>query len=134
LESAPCLAMYLRFVVAQLDPRSEEPAGIFHAFYQLRSQGSLHPYEEERSHLIRDWFNENLAVPIGFTRATRPFYRHPRRTICWFKDSAREHLEWAWSMVAILEDHQVHVRMLKSDRVGYIVYEDAHQILAAPFP
>lgn len=33
----------------------------------------------------------------------------------------------------MLENHGVAVRMLKADRVGYVVYEDDYQIVAEPF-
>ena len=33
----------------------------------------------------------------------------------------------------MLENHGVHVRNLKAKRVGYVVYEDEHQIVAQPF-
>ena len=36
-------------------------------------------------------------------------------------------------MVTILEDHGVSVQMLKTERVGYVVYEDAYQVVAEPF-
>jgi len=36
-------------------------------------------------------------------------------------------------MVYILEQHNVYVRVLKTDRPGYIVYEDEHQVVAEPF-
>jgi hypothetical protein len=36
-------------------------------------------------------------------------------------------------LVVIPEHHGISVRMLKADRVGYIVYEDDFQIVAEPF-
>ena len=36
-------------------------------------------------------------------------------------------------LVAILETHGVAVRMLKAQRVGYVVYEDEYQVVAEPF-
>jgi hypothetical protein len=36
-------------------------------------------------------------------------------------------------VVAILQNHGVSVRMLKTDRIGYVVYEDEYQIVAEPF-
>jgi len=36
-------------------------------------------------------------------------------------------------MVALLKRHDVPVRMIKSDRPGYVVYEDGFQIVAVPF-
>jgi hypothetical protein len=125
--------MYLRFVVAKKDQESARELGIFQAFAHLRDVGELYSYEEEQHDRIRRWFNEHLERPTRFTASKPPFYRKPHRAICWFKDSARDHLGWAWSMVAILQYHQIPVRMLKSERVGYVVYEDEYQIVAEPF-
>jgi len=36
-------------------------------------------------------------------------------------------------MIAILENHGVHVRTIKTVRPGYVVYEDEFQVVAAPF-
>jgi hypothetical protein len=33
----------------------------------------------------------------------------------------------------MLENHGVSVQMLKTERVGYVVYEDEYQIVAEPF-
>jgi hypothetical protein len=35
-------------------------------------------------------------------------------------------------MAALLEDYGVPVWTLKSSKVGYVVYEDAHQVVAEP--
>jgi hypothetical protein len=125
--------MYLRFVVAEFDEDSERELGVFHAVRNLREKGRLFPYEEEQHDLIREWFNENLEKPSRFTSSKPPFYRKKNRAISWFKDSALEHLNRIRSLVAILENHGVFVQMLKTDRVGYIVYEDDYQIVAEPF-
>jgi hypothetical protein len=37
------------------------------------------------------------------------------------------------AMVAILENHGVHVRMITGERLGYVVYEDEYQVVAEPF-
>ena len=125
--------MYLRFVVTKNGQRSPKELGIFHAFLDLRDDGKLYPYEEDQHNLIRQWFNEHLERPTRFTASKPPYYRKQNRAICWFKDSAHEHLEWAWWMAAILENHQIPVQMLKVERVGYVVYEDEYQIVAQPF-
>ena len=62
-----------------------------------------------------------------------PFCRTKKRAISWFRDSAREHIAWIRGLVAILENHGVAVQMLKSNHVGYIVYEDEYQVVAEPF-
>ena len=127
------IAMYLRFVVDRIHGESGRELGVFHAVGNLRDWGRLSREEEARHDWIRKWFNENLEKPTRFTAAKRPFYRKQARAISWFKDSAREHISRVRELVAILEHHGVSVRMLKTDRVGYIVYEDEYQIVAEPF-
>src|SRR6266849_721815 len=125
--------MYLRFVVADMDEDSEEELGVFHAVRNLREEGKLYPYEEEQHDLIRRWFNEHLERPTRFTASKPPFYRKKNKAISWFKDSAGEHLAYVRSLAAILQNHGISVRMLKKERVGYVVYEDEHQIVAEAF-
>jgi hypothetical protein len=125
--------MYLRFVVAEIDADSERALGVFHAVRYLRDSGKLYAYEEDQHDMVRWWFNENLERPTRFTAAKAPFYRKRNRALSWFKDTAVAHLARIRELVAILENHGVHVRTLKAKRVGYVVYEDEHQIVAEPF-
>jgi len=125
--------MYLRFVVADIDEDSGKELGIFHAIGKLRDEGKLYPFEEEQYDLIRQWFIENLEKPIRFTTSKPPFYRKKNKAISWFKDSAEGHLAKVRSLVAILQNHGIPVRMLKTKRVGYVVYEDEFQIVAEAF-
>ncbi|MGH9714077.1 MAG: hypothetical protein ACRD5M_12340 [Candidatus Acidiferrales bacterium] len=125
--------MYIRFVVADIHHNSQKELGIFHAVGNLRRNGKLYTYEEEQHDLIRQWFNEHLEKPTRFTAAKPPYYRKQSMAISWFKDSAGEHLANTRALVAILENHGVSVEMLKTERVGYVVYEDEFQIVAEPF-
>ena len=54
------------------------------------------------------------------------------QAISCFKDNAKDHLAHIRDLVAILQNHGIVVRMLKTDRVGYVVYEDEYQIVAEP--
>jgi hypothetical protein len=125
--------MYLRFIVSDIDEDSKRELGVFHAVGDLRERGELSVHEEEQHDILREWFNENLEKPTRFTASKPPFYRRKKKAISWFKDSAHEHIARVRSLVAILQSHGVHVRMLKTDRVGYVVYEDEYQIVAEPF-
>lgn len=73
------------------------------------------------------------SQPARFTASRPPFYRKKSRAISWFKDTAHEHVARVRELVVILEHHSVSVRVLKADRVGYIVYQDEFQIVAQPF-
>jgi len=125
--------MYIRFVVADIDEDSGKELGVFQAMSNLRDAGELDPPEEERHDLIREWFNEHLEKPSRFTASKPPFYRRQPKAISWFKDDAHEHISRVREYVAILVHHGVSVQMLKTERVGYVVYEDAYQIVAEPF-
>ena len=124
---------YVRFVIGERDPDSGRDLGIFQAVYDLQHFGMLHSYEEAHVQELRQWFNDHLERPDRFTAAKPPYYRKKNRAISWFKDSAHEHIRRVREFVAILENHGVNVRMIKSERVGYVVYEDEHQIVAEPF-
>jgi hypothetical protein len=126
------IVMYLRFVVDDIHLESGRELGVFHAVGNLRDHGRLNRQEEARHDVIRKWFNQNLEKPTRFTAAKPPFYRKQARAISWFKDSAREHIARVRELVAILEHHGISVRMLKTDRVGYVVCEDEFQIVAEP--
>ena len=126
-------AVYLRFVVADSDEDSSKELGVFHAVRNLREGGKLYQHEEAQHDQIRQWFNENLERPIRFTASKPPFYRKQSKAISWFKDSAHEHIARVRDLVAILQQHGISVRMLKTDRVRYVVYEDEYQIVAEPF-
>jgi len=125
--------MFIRFVITEIDEDSERRLGIFHAASALRDAGLLEPYEEEALAEIREWFNTHLERPDRFSRTKIAYRSTKKRGISWFKASAHEHIEKVRVMGAMLERHGVPVTMLKVDRVGYVLYEDDHQIVAEPF-
>jgi hypothetical protein len=124
---------YLRFVVADIHEDSGQELGVFHGVLRLREEGKLYRHEEDLHDLTRQWFNENLEKPTRFTASKPPFYRKASKAISWFKDTAKDHLAHVRDLVAILQNHGIGVQMLKTERVGYVVYEDEFQIVAEPF-
>jgi hypothetical protein len=125
--------LYLRFVVDDVDDDSQKPLGVFQAIHNLRSKGELSDYECLQDDEIDRWFDKNLPKPTRFTASKPPYYRKKNKAISWFKDTAEEHLSQIRSLAVILENHGVFVHMLKTDRVGYVVYEDEFQVVAEPF-
>ena len=128
-----CVPMYLRFVVAEIHPKSGKELGVFHAVGYLHDDGKLALHEEEQYDEIRKWFDAHLKEPTKFTTSKPPFYRKQSRAISWFKDTADEHVDRIRLLVEILRNHGVSVQMLKTERVGYVVYEDEYQIVAEAF-
>lgn len=76
---------------------------------------------------LETWFNENLEKPTSFGRGKLSL------GICWFKMDASEHISRIWQMVQILERHGIYVKKIKTDKPGYLVYEDEWQVVAEPF-
>jgi hypothetical protein len=125
--------MYLRFVVSEIDQDTSRELGVFHALEKLRNGGALDKHEEETDDEVHKWFDKHLKKPDRLTAAKPPYYRKQNKAISWFKDTAREHIAQIRLLMEILKNHGVSVKMLRTDRVGYIVYEDEFQIVAEPF-
>jgi hypothetical protein len=53
--------------------------------------------------------------------------------VCWFRPEAAEHLRRIWELIVICENNDVPIYMIKTELPGYVVYEDAVQVVAEPF-
>ena len=122
--------MFIRFVCGDVDAGSRVEAGIFCAAYKLRREGKMPEYELKRLADLLVWFNTHLRSPFEYR--LRQGWRGPR-AVCWFRSSAHEHLAKAREMAALLEDHDVYIRTIRSEKTGYRLYEDEVQVLAQPF-
>ncbi len=128
------LIVFIRFVVDEKDEESLVPVGVFHALRKLEDSGVLGEAESALAKQHYHWFNDNLKTPTKFTRSkSKAPYRKKKKAISWFKDTATEHLRRIRDVCAILEHHDVRVRMITTDRPGYILYEDEFQVAAEPF-
>jgi hypothetical protein len=125
--------MYLRWVVAEIDPDSHRRLGVFHAAADLREGPSIHPKDKAHLEELRDWFNEHLEKPDRFTASKPPYYRKQPKALSWFKDTAHDHIGKVRAMTKIVEQYGIAVTVLRAERVGYVVYEDGFQIVAEPF-
>lgn len=123
--------MYIRFVIAQINPHSGARLGLFQAAGRLRRSGVLSTHELDLLTETLDWFNTNLSKPARFSRSRR--HNPKAKAISWFKHTAKEHIARIRDLAALLEAHDVHVHPVTTHRPGYIVYEDAFQIAAEPF-
>lgn len=118
---------YIRFVVSQKDEDSHVAQGIFQAAARAVEWGTIKGDDADELAEIRWWFNDNLEKPASFGRGKLSL------GICWFKTDATEHIARIFEMVRILERNGISVRKIKTDKPGYIVYEDEWQLVAEPF-
>ena len=125
---------FIRFVRARRNPDSGVEDGIFTLAYELRDSASVDLADREVLSENLAWFEEHLETPTRFNRTTsKGFYRRKTRGIAWFKDTATEHLARMHKIKAVLERHGHVVVMLSELKVGYVVHDDAFQVIAEPF-
>jgi hypothetical protein len=125
---------FIRFVLSRRHPDSGVEDGIFALAYELRD--SPHLEAADRDVLIENlaWFEKNLETPTRFNRTkSKGFYRRKTRGIAWLKATASDHLTGMHQIKGVLERYGLPVLMLSETRVGYVIYDDAFQIVAEPF-
>jgi hypothetical protein len=121
--------MFIRFVIHKNDIDSGRRQGLFQALAELEEHGSLNEHDLEHYLEIYDWFRKNLRKPRSFMRSA-----HAKKVaLSWFKDSAVQHINKMHALAQILTAHDVMVHVLRTERPGYVVYEDDFQVAAEPF-
>ena len=123
--------MFLRFVTDRIDPASGRRQGLFAAAYDLAEGAAAAPYDRDRVWEVIGWFRLNLEPPVRLALSRRP--HAPEQAVCWFRDSAAEHLARAHELAGVLREHGVSVEVLRTARPGYVVAEDDFQVAAYPF-
>jgi hypothetical protein len=102
--------------------------------YALRAAKHLAPDDRQSIETLLTWLENNLATPTRFNRTrSKGYYRRNTKGIAWFRDTAHEHLSRMHELKRILETHGESVELIREDRIGYVVYEDAIQAVAEPF-
>jgi hypothetical protein len=125
---------FIRFVLAQRHPDSGVENGTFGLAYELRDSPHVEPADRSLLAEHLTWFEKNLETPTRVNRTkSKGFYRRKTRGIAWFKDGATEHLARMHQINTVLEQYGHPVVMLSEPRVGYVIYEDAFQVVAEPF-
>ena len=99
--------------------------------FRLWRGGHLTPAEEAWWAEVRSWFNLKLEKPERFARSRRR--GAASAGISWFKESAVRHIARAREVASLLAEHHIASRMVRTDKPGYIVYEDEFQVTAEPF-
>jgi hypothetical protein len=125
---------FIRFIQSRRHPESGVEEGLFGLAYELRDSPRVEVEDRAALAGALTWFAKHLETPSRFNRTkSKGFYRRNTRGIAWFKDTATEHLARMHEIRRVLEQNGQVVEMLSEARVGYIVYEDAFQVVAEPF-
>lgn len=118
---------YIRFVIGRKDEDSKVGQGIFQAASLALERHDITGSDANELNELLEWFGKNLEKPTSFGRGRL------RLGICWFKTEASEHIARIWELVRILERKGIYVSKIRTDRPGYVIYEDEWQLVAEPF-
>jgi hypothetical protein len=117
---------YVRFVIGREHQESNIERGVFHAAAQALEWQNVTGTDADQLTVLLAWFSKNLKKPTSFGRD-----KH-RMGICWFKTGSTEHISRIWEIVRILERNGIYVKKIKTDKPGYLIYEDEWQLVAEP--
>ncbi len=80
------------------------------------------------------WFDYNIEEPDRFNRTkSKGWQRRNSQGLSWFRASAGAQISKAQQIVALLRKYGHEVEEVRTFRPGFIVYSDAHQVVAEPF-
>lgn len=125
----------MRFVVpGVIHEESQTAIGAIAMAYRLvgaRTTAEDHRHEL-RAHL--GWLEAKLAVPDRFNRTkSKGWYRRETRGISWLRSSAAEHVAVMQKLAEAVSSCGHAVAEIRTDRIGYLIYEDDVQVVAEPF-
>jgi hypothetical protein len=121
----------IRFVTTSRHPPYGHRTGIFKVAYALRRESKLPQPDADELSALLDWFGDHLAIPWRFAASRNP--RAKGTGISWVRASAHQHVTRLRRLVVIGETAGVIVEELRTTRPGYVLYQDAHQVVALPF-
>ena len=68
--------------------------------------------------------------PTTFSRSRK---KHAKQVgLSWYKSTANEHINKMYELVEILRHYNIQVNILKTNKPGYVVFEDEYQTVAEP--
>ena len=114
-----------------MDDDNQTIDGIFWVAQYMYHNDRISPEEEGRVWQILNWYGKNLEVPGRLSRSSKKSAE--KKALSWFKDTASEHLKNMYELLEILDRHGALTDVIKTNRPGYIVYEDENQVVAEPF-
>lgn len=124
----------IRYAMPWIDPDANVPIGLVAVAYDLSRDLEVPEGDRDRLAVILRPMERDVPVPARFNRSTsKGAQRRAPVAICWWRDTALDWLARMDELEAIARTHGWDTRIVRTDRVGYVVYEDAWQVVAVPF-
>jgi len=100
----------------------------------LRNIIDLDDHTSEHLEDLLSWFRTNLTIPEKFNRSKSKASRDRNASgLSWFKEDATVVIRRSYELINLLKVIGYSIEMIRTERVGYIVYEDEQQVVAEPF-
>ena len=122
--------VFVRFVCFNTVEGQCTRLGLFQAIELARQSDHSSGWALELVNELNGWFSERLAVPAPIEQGW--LEADGQRALSWFKPQAVEHIRRMHELKTALEECGVHVEVLTTRDLGQIVWQDQHQVLAAP--
>jgi hypothetical protein len=129
------LSKYIRFVCNKKIYGSKAREGFFCAAYELQSNEFIDKIALSQVDECLSWFKLNLPIPDRFNRSASKgaWRRETTAGLSWFKEDAIIVIKKSFELANILRENGFAIEVLKTERPGYIFYEDEQQTVAEPF-
>ena len=125
---------FIRFVRPNSLKVSNAREGFFCAAYELKRRDVLDDNTSAYLLELLEWFTQNLRTPQKFNRSKSKGSEYRNTAgLSWFKEGAAIFINRSYELVSLLQEHGYPIEVLRTERVGYIVYEDEYQVVAEPF-
>ena len=98
----------------------------------MRERGDLTLAEEEELAATLARLEAALPTPTKFSRTRNASHRNTHG-LSWVKSTATDIVADLHQLADLLRRHGIAVEVAKTDRPGYVVYEDEWQVVAEPF-
>jgi hypothetical protein len=121
---------YLPFVIARRDHESRRRQGVFQARSDPEYAGALPPGERATYDEIYKRFRHHPRTPLDLSSSSTPHGRNV--ALSGFKVAAHDHIHRMHVLASILQCHGIAVEIPCTQRLGYVVHEDDHQVAAEP--
>jgi hypothetical protein len=126
--------MFIRFVSTRKNILDGSREGIFQTAFSVVEDPMTPSFDADSISDHLKWFRIHLAVPDSFSRTgSKGAHRRGTRGLSWFKPNATEHISRAFALTDLLKENGCFISLLRTNRPGFILYEDEFQIVAEPF-
>ncbi len=122
----------LRFVIPNRDQRTGQPMGLMTLAYRLLGSSELTGEDDHELRQLVEWMETQVPIPSRFARKRNVSHKETHG-ISWMKADAAEAIRHLHFIAEIVRRYGYSVDIMQTERPGYVVHEDAWQVVAEPF-